>query len=85
MLSFRLLVATCAAAPLVIAPTFGQAPARVRGTITAMNDGSVTIKERDGRTFTLETGPTRRMPTSSRPTSMRSRSTTSSAAPSKGR
>src|SRR5882762_8188706 len=56
MLSFHLLVATGAGALLVIAPAFGQAPARVRGTITAINDGSLTVKERDGRTFTLKTG-----------------------------
>jgi hypothetical protein len=56
MLSFHLLVAAGAGALLAIAPTFGQAPARVRGTITAINDGSLTVKERDGRTFTLKTG-----------------------------
>ena len=57
MLSFHLLVTTGAAALLVIAPAFGQAPARVRGTITAIDDGSLTVKERDDRTFTLKTGP----------------------------
>jgi hypothetical protein len=58
MLSFRLLFITGAAAALLaIAPAFGEAPARVRGTITAISDGSITVKERDGRTFTLKTGP----------------------------
>jgi hypothetical protein len=49
MLSFHRLVATGVAALLVIASAFGQAPTRVRGTITALNDGSITVKERDGR------------------------------------
>jgi hypothetical protein len=57
MLSFHLLLTTGAAALLVIAPAFGQAPARVRGTITAIDDGSIMVKERDGRTFVLKTGP----------------------------
>ncbi|MCU1321787.1 MAG: hypothetical protein JWM43_1436 [Acidobacteriaceae bacterium] len=57
MLSFHLLFTTGVAALLVTAPAFGQVPARVRGTITAIDDGSVTVKERDGRTFVLKTGP----------------------------
>jgi len=57
MFSFHLLVTTGAAALLVITPAFGQAPARVRGTITAIDDGSITVKERDGRAFVLKTGP----------------------------
>jgi len=56
MPSFHLLLITGAAALLVIPLAFGQVPARVRGTITAIDDGSVTVKERDGRTFTLKTG-----------------------------
>jgi hypothetical protein len=56
MLSFRFCV-TAAAALLVIAPAFGEAaPSRIRGTITAINDGSMTIKEKDGHTFALKTG-----------------------------
>jgi len=56
MLSFRFCV-TAAAALLAIAPAFGEAaPSRIRGTITAINDGSMTIKEKDGHTFTLKTG-----------------------------
>jgi hypothetical protein len=57
MLPFQVLVATGAAALLVVAPAFGQVPARVRGAITAIDDGSLTVKERDGHTFTLKTGP----------------------------
>jgi hypothetical protein len=57
MLSFHLLVTTGAAALLTIAPAFGEAPARVRGTITAIDDGSITVRERDSRTFRLKTGP----------------------------
>jgi hypothetical protein len=34
-----------------------EAPARIRGTITAIDDGSITVKERDGRSFRLKTGP----------------------------
>jgi hypothetical protein len=56
MFSFRFFV-TAAAVLLAIAPAFGEAtPSRVRGTITAISDGSVTVKEKDGRTFTLKTG-----------------------------
>jgi hypothetical protein len=46
-----------AVALLAITPAFGEAPARVRGIITAVDDGSVTVSERDGRTFRLKTGP----------------------------
>jgi hypothetical protein len=56
MLSFHILVATGAAALVVIAPAFGQTPARVRGRITAIDDGSFTVKEQDGRILTLESG-----------------------------
>src|ERR1700743_1733739 len=57
MHSFHTLAAASAAVLLVIAPAFSQAPARVRGTITAIDDHSITVKERDDRTFTLRTGP----------------------------
>jgi hypothetical protein len=57
MLPFHLLATTGAAALLVIAPAFGQAPARVRGTITGIDHGSVTVTQRDGQTLTLKTGP----------------------------
>jgi hypothetical protein len=57
MHSFHTLIAACAAVLLIIAPAFGRAPARVRGTITAIDDDSITVKEQDDRTFTLRTGP----------------------------
>ena len=56
MFSFRFF-ATATVVLLAIAPAFAEAaPSRVRGTITAINDGSITVKEKDGRTFTLKTG-----------------------------
>jgi hypothetical protein len=57
MYSFHTLVTAGAAALLVMAPAFGQAPARVRGTITAIDDDSISVKQRDDRIFTLKTGP----------------------------
>jgi hypothetical protein len=57
MFSFRFFVTTAAAALLAISPAFSEAaPSRVRGTITAINNGSITVKEKNGRTFTLKTG-----------------------------
>jgi hypothetical protein len=35
---------------------FGQVPARVRGTILASDSSSITVRQRDGRTFMLKTG-----------------------------
>jgi hypothetical protein len=57
MLSFHLFVTTAAAALLVAVPALGQIPARVRGTITAIDESSLTVKERDGRSIALKTGP----------------------------
>jgi hypothetical protein len=57
MFSFRFFVISAAAFLLASAPAFGEAtPARIRGTVTAINDGSITVKEKDGRTLTLKTG-----------------------------
>jgi hypothetical protein len=58
MFLFRLLVTTTSiAALLAAAPAFGDSlPARLRGTITAIDEGGITLNERDGRTFRLETG-----------------------------
>jgi len=57
MLSFHLFMCTAAAALLFAVPTLGQVPARVRGTIAAIDQGSLTVKEREGRSITLKTGP----------------------------
>ena len=58
MVSFRLLIMTGTAALLAIAPpASGKIPSRVRGTITAVGDSRITVKERDGGIFTLKTGP----------------------------
>jgi hypothetical protein len=48
-----------AAVALAVAtsPAVAQAPARVRGVITAVDNGSITIKQRSGRSLTLRTGP----------------------------
>ena len=63
MLAFRLSVAAgivglvVVAGALIATPAaFGQTPARVRGTITAMDDRSITLKDQVGRTLTLNTG-----------------------------
>jgi hypothetical protein len=59
MFYFHLFVtnATAAAVLFAITPAFGEAaPSRVRGIITAIDGGSITVKEKDGRTFTLKTG-----------------------------
>ncbi|MDB6013471.1 MAG: hypothetical protein JWL65_5721 [Gammaproteobacteria bacterium] len=61
MHSSHVLATAGAAVLLVIAPAFAetpaQAPARIRGTITAIEHGSVTVTGRDGRILTLTTGP----------------------------
>jgi hypothetical protein len=49
-------IATFASTALVIAPVLGQTPARIRGTITAIDVGRITVKERDGRIVTLKSG-----------------------------
>jgi hypothetical protein len=65
MLSFRLLLAASTVGQLVFAgavaliatpAALGQTSARVRGTITAMDDLSITLKDEGGRTLTLNTG-----------------------------
>ena len=56
MLSFRLFVTSAVVSLLAIAPALAEAPARVRGTITAIDLGSMAFKARAGRTFTLKTG-----------------------------
>jgi hypothetical protein len=66
-ISLRLLTATglvalCTAgivAAVLVAPraTMSEAPARVRGVVTALTDDSVSVKDRDGRIVTLKTEP----------------------------
>jgi hypothetical protein len=57
-LSRSLAAATSIIALLATAPAFGDSlPARLRGTITAIDAGGITLNERDGRTFRLATGP----------------------------
>jgi hypothetical protein len=54
---FRLLLLTAAAVALLAAtPAFAEAPPRVRGVAIAVNNDSITVKERDGSTITLKTG-----------------------------
>ncbi|AXC13633.1 hypothetical protein ACPOL_4360 [Acidisarcina polymorpha] len=63
MLSFRLSLVASTVVLLVVAgamiatpAALGQTPARVRGTITAIDDRSITLKDQSGRTLTLNTG-----------------------------
>jgi hypothetical protein len=51
-----LLITAGAAALLATGSAFGETPARVRGTITMVDAGSITLKEQDGRVITLKTG-----------------------------
>jgi hypothetical protein len=53
---FRLLLLTAAVALLAAAPAFAEAPPRVRGVVTGVNNDSITVKERDGSIVTLKTG-----------------------------
>lgn len=41
---------------LAMSASFGQTPARVRGTVTSIDEGTLTVNERDGRVFKLKTG-----------------------------
>ena len=58
MLSFACyFIAAGAAALLATSPVFSDAlPARLRGTITAIDDEGITLNERSGRSFRLATG-----------------------------
>jgi hypothetical protein len=51
-----MIIAIFAAVALVIVPVLGQTPARIRGTITAIDGGRITVKEWDGGSVTLKTG-----------------------------
>jgi hypothetical protein len=52
---FRLLLLTAAVALLAATPAFAEAPPRIRGVAIAVNNDSITVKERDGSTVTLKT------------------------------
>lgn len=41
---------------LAMSASFGQTPARVRGTVTSIDGGTLTVNERDGRVFKLKSG-----------------------------
>lgn len=51
--AFRWLLAV-AVALLAAFPAFAEAPFRVRGVVTAVDNGSITVEQRDGRTVTLK-------------------------------
>jgi hypothetical protein len=48
--------AVAAVALLAASPGFAEAPPRVRGVVTGINDGTITVKQRDGGIFILKTG-----------------------------
>lgn len=48
--------AVAAVALLAASPALAQSPPRVRGVVTGVNEGSITVKERDGGIVTLKTG-----------------------------
>ena len=48
----------CCGSLLLVTPTFGELPLRVRGTIIAKDDRHIRVKERVGRVFQLNTSPT---------------------------
>ena len=52
----RRLIAASAAVVLATSPVLAEAPARVRGTITAVDDASLTVREQDGTSGVLKTG-----------------------------
>ena len=56
LLRLQLLMLTAAVALLAAKPAFAEAPPRVRGVVTGVNDDSIAVKERDGSTVTLKTG-----------------------------
>jgi hypothetical protein len=54
--AFRWWLLAVAVALLAAFPAFAEALPRVRGVVTGVNNGSITVKERDGRVVTLKTG-----------------------------
>jgi hypothetical protein len=53
---FRRWLLAAAFALLAASPALAEALPRVRGVVTGVNNGSITVKERDGRVVTLKTG-----------------------------
>jgi hypothetical protein len=54
--AFRGWLLAAAVALLAASPAFAEAPPRVRGVVTAVDNGSITVKQWDGRMVTLITG-----------------------------
>ena len=54
--ALRLWLLIAVVALLAASPAFAEAPPRVRGVVTNINNGSITVKERDGGLITLKTG-----------------------------
>jgi hypothetical protein len=52
--AFRWWLLAVAIALLAAFPAFAEAPSRVRGVVTAVDNGSITVEQRDGRTVTLK-------------------------------
>ncbi|HMI12588.1 MAG TPA: hypothetical protein VK567_13530, partial [Bradyrhizobium sp.] len=52
--AFRWWLLAVAVALLAAFPAFAEAPSRVRGVVTAVDNGSITVEQRDGRTVTLK-------------------------------
>ena len=52
----RMWLLTAALMLLAASPAFAEAPPRVRGVVTGIDNASITVKGRDGRSVTLKTG-----------------------------
>jgi hypothetical protein len=52
--AFQWWLLAVAVALLAAFPAFAEAPSRVRGVVTAVDNGSITVEQRDGRTVTLK-------------------------------
>jgi hypothetical protein len=52
--AFRWWLLAVAVALLAAFPAFAEAPSRVRGVVTAVDNGSITVEQQDGRTVTLK-------------------------------
>jgi hypothetical protein len=54
--ALRLWLLTAAVALLAASPAVAEAPPRIRGVVTGVNNGDITVKQRDGGIVTLRTG-----------------------------